>query len=205
MKRVQEWRDKYGKPIVNDELEYEGNIPYVWGNITAEEEVHRFWIMTVNGGYAGHGETYMHPEDILWWGKGGVLYGDSWKGIAFLREIMEDAPDGGLTPIGDIEDNGLFPNRFTRWYWTRISGGMNGNYYLIYLGEHQIENFYFWSEDDNYDIEILDTRAHTITPIAMKAFDEETMEKHTYDMGALPTYYLELPTQPYLAIRIRRK
>lgn len=205
VKRILEWRETYGKPIVNDELEYEGNIPYVWGNITAEEEVHRFWIMTVSGGYAGHGETYMHPDDLLWWGKGGELVGESWKGIAFLRQLMEDAPAGGLTPIAEVPDNGLFPSRFTRWYWTRISGGTNNGYFLIYLGEHQIANFYLWSEDDNYDVDILDTVEMTITPTAMKPFDEATMEQHTYDMMTQPTYYLELPTKPNLAIRIQRK
>ncbi len=66
IKQVVEWRKTFQKPIINDELEYEGNITYPWGGISAEEELHRFWIMVLNGGYAGHGETYMHPDDILW-------------------------------------------------------------------------------------------------------------------------------------------
>jgi hypothetical protein len=77
VRHVVEWRRTYGKPIVDDELEYEGNIIYPWGGISAEEEVHRFWLMVVNGGYAGHGETYVHPDDLLWWAKGGRLYGQS--------------------------------------------------------------------------------------------------------------------------------
>ncbi len=206
VKRVKEWRNRYGKPIVNDELEYEGNIPFYWGNISAEEEVHRFWIMTANGGYAGHGETYMHPEDILWWSKGGVLHGDSWRGIAFLREIMGDTPAEGLTPIVDNQDNGLFIHRHTQWFWTRISGGMADGYYLIYLGEHQLDVMPLWSKDDQYDVEIIDTRELTVTATEMKPFDKETMEKQTYDeWSALPTHYIELPTKPYLAVRIRRK
>ena len=65
------WREQYRKPAVVDECGYEGNIPPSWGNISAEEMVHRFWEGTVNGGYVGHGETFLHPEDILWWAKGG--------------------------------------------------------------------------------------------------------------------------------------
>ena len=57
--------------------------------------------MVVNGGYAGHGETYMHPDDILWWSKGGVLHGESWKRFRFLRQIIEDMPPGGLAPQAD--------------------------------------------------------------------------------------------------------
>ena len=63
--------------IVNDECPYEGNIPLPWGNISGQELVHRFWVMVINGGYAGHGETYLHPQDLLWWSKGGVLHGES--------------------------------------------------------------------------------------------------------------------------------
>jgi hypothetical protein len=161
--------------------------------------------MAANGGYAGHGETYMHPDDVLWWSKGGILHGDSWKGIAFLKEIMADTPAEGLTPIADIEDNGLFDHRSTQWYWTRISGGMADGYYLIYLGEHQMAVMPFWSEDDHYDVEVIDTREMTITSITMKPFDKETMEQHTYDGVPLPTCYIELPSRPYLAVRIKRK
>ncbi len=107
IRQVVEWRKQFGKPIVNDELEYEGNITYTWGCISAEEETHRFWIMVINGGYAGHGETYMHPEDILWWGKGGVLHGESWKRIGFLREIIESLPVDGLSPLANA-DTSLF-------------------------------------------------------------------------------------------------
>jgi hypothetical protein len=62
--------------------------------------------MTANGGYAGHGETYVHPDDVLWWSKGGVLHGDSWKGIAFLKAMMADTPAQGLTPIADMGCHG---------------------------------------------------------------------------------------------------
>ena len=89
-KRTPEWRETWGKPVVNDEPEYEGNIPRPWGNITAQELVHRFWTTVMRGGYAGHGETFMHPEDLLWWAKGGELRGESWKRIGFLRDLLEE-------------------------------------------------------------------------------------------------------------------
>ena len=82
-----------------DECCYEGNIERGWGNISAQEMVHRFWLGTViGGGYVGHGETYLHPEDILWWAKGGELHGESPARIAFLRAILEDSPPTGLEP-----------------------------------------------------------------------------------------------------------
>ena len=63
-----------------------------------QELVHRFWRGTVAGCYVGHGETYLHPDDVLWWFKGGVLHGESAARIAFLRRILESAPAGGLEP-----------------------------------------------------------------------------------------------------------
>jgi hypothetical protein len=96
--RGRQWRDQYNKPIIYDECKYEGNIPQGWGNITAKELVHRFWLGTIGGCYAGHGETYKHPKDILWWSKGGVLHGQSPSRIAFLKDIMEPTPFEEMIP-----------------------------------------------------------------------------------------------------------
>ena len=100
--QVNEWRRLYKKPIVVDECAYEGNIPHNWGNITGQEMTHRFWEGFSPGGYVGHGETYVHPDDVLWWSKGGVLHGDSPARIAFLREIMEAGP--AIDPRGGYWD-----------------------------------------------------------------------------------------------------
>ena len=123
-----EWREAYGKPVVNDEPEYEGNIIQSWGNITAQELVHRFWITVMRGGYAGHGETYSHPEDLIWWAKGGELRGEAWKRIGFLRDLLEE----------DVEERARrrWAGR-AAWPWSRVSGAIDGDVRYIYLGEHQ--------------------------------------------------------------------
>ena len=189
---MKEWRDAYRKPVIDDECEYEGNIPRPWGNISAQELVHRFWIMVVNGGYAGHGETYMHPDDILWWSKGGVLYGDSWQRIAFLREIVEDMPAGGLSPMVDS------------WMWSRVSAGINGEYRLIYFGEHQPLE---WAvglplEDGEVEIDLIDTWNMTITPLEKQ---DLPVSPPTRSHAAKPeaAFGLKLPGKPYLAVRVR--
>ena len=98
VKRTAEWRDEWGKPIVNDELEYEGDISLAWGNITPQELVHRFWVTVTRGGYAGHGETYRASAGSAVVGEGRDLHGESWKRIAFLRSIIEEDVVNGLTP-----------------------------------------------------------------------------------------------------------
>ncbi|MBW3623876.1 MAG: DUF5060 domain-containing protein [Armatimonadetes bacterium] len=95
---VLQWRREFRKPIVVDECGYEGTIPQGWGNLSPQEMTRRFWIGTMRGGYVGHGETYRHPQDILWWSKGGTLHGESPARIAFLKKIMEAVPFHAFTP-----------------------------------------------------------------------------------------------------------
>ena len=145
--QVTTWREQYQKPVVVDECCYEGNIQHNWGNITAEEMSHRFWEGFSRGGYVGHGETYLHPDDILWWSKGGVLHGQSPARIAFLREIMEAGPVIDPAQI----------------HWDIHQGG-NEDYRLIYFGIHRpaVKEIQL-PETRNYSIDVIDTWEMTIT------------------------------------------
>ena len=137
------WRQNYGKPVVFDEVCYEGNIEDPWGNITPQELVHRFWRGTVAGCYVGHGETYLHPHDILWWSKGGELHGESPSRIAFLRQVLGELPHG-LTPA---EGN---------WRWQDRAAMVEGRCYLFYFGPHQ-PSFWTLPEGGPWHVELLDT------------------------------------------------
>ena len=76
-------RDIYRKPVVNDEINYEGNIDSRWGQLTGEEMVFRFWNALIGGGYATHGESY---KSSPWISDGGKLIGSSPSRIAFLKK-----------------------------------------------------------------------------------------------------------------------
>lgn len=90
--RVPELQKEYRKPVIFDECCYEGNICHPWGSLSGFELVNRFWTACTMGGYCSHGETFMNPDEILWWSKGGVLHGESPARIAFLRGILEELP-----------------------------------------------------------------------------------------------------------------
>ncbi|MDD3321055.1 MAG: DUF5060 domain-containing protein [Paludibacter sp.] len=92
-------RNKYQKPVVFDECKYEGNIEKGWGALSAQQMVERFWWGAMNGCYVGHGECIKAPGDILWWGKGGELHGESPVRIAYFRRIMEALPFDEMTPL----------------------------------------------------------------------------------------------------------
>jgi hypothetical protein len=148
LERVREWRDTYRKPVVVDECCYEGNIEQHWGNISAQEMVHRFWMGAIGGGYVGHGETYLHPEDILWWSKGGELHGESPARIQFLRAILEDSPPQGLEPMD------------------RAGASKGTDYYLYYFGVRQPGRYFLKLDASRqYRLDLIDTWNMTITPL----------------------------------------
>jgi hypothetical protein len=198
-KKTADWREAWGKPIINDEPEYEGNIPRPWGNISARELVHRFWITVMRGGYAGHGETFVQEDDVLWWAKGGELRGESWKRIGFLREIIEEDVRNGLTPFLPTE----------HWEFARISGGRDGDVRYLYFGEHQpIE----WAvglpkDDGDYEIDLIDTWEMTITRIqkAPLPVSPALRQRGGAIAGGAPeaAFGVRLPGKPYQALRVR--
>ena len=177
---VNEWRDRYRKPVVVDECAYEGNISHNWGNLTAQEMVRRFWEGAVRGGYVGHGEAYMHPQEILWWSKGGVLHGQSPERIAFLRKIVEEGPAEGLdyAPAGSGGERNL------------PCGGQPDSYYLHYFGFFQPTcKTFLMTPGIPYHVDVIDTWNMTIET------QTETREG---------TFRVDLPGRPYMAVRLRR-
>jgi len=145
------FRRQFGKPVVYDECCYEGNVPEGWGNLTPQQMTQRFWLGTLGGCYVGHGETYKHPEDILWWSKGGALHGESPRRIQWLRELLAAAPPfAELEPMGD--DRG------------RYVLAKPGAYYLAYCthpGAVALE----LAGDRPYKVDAVDPWAMAITPV----------------------------------------
>ena len=95
------------KPIVWDEVGYEGDVKMEWGLRTGAEEVSFFW-WGLSLGCAGvtHGETMLDhsmPDDdrqVLWWGKGGKLRGVSAERLVHLARWLEksDHPLQAFSP-----------------------------------------------------------------------------------------------------------
>ena len=88
-----------GKPIIHDEINYEGDIDRRWGQLSGEEMVYRYWIATVGGAYVTHGETRKDSLGDGWISTGGQLTRESPARIAFLKDILEQGPPKGLNPI----------------------------------------------------------------------------------------------------------
>jgi hypothetical protein len=180
----------------------------VWGDLSPEEMVRHFWVGFTLGGYVGHGETYVNPEEVLWWSKGGQLHGESAPRIAFLRQIFEQAPAEGLTAIEKIDnetvnllDRTTTSNLFdppssdvdrivSEGRWNVEAGGYCGSdYFLFYFGMRQPGSRNFNLPTGSFRIDVIDTWNMTIEPVAKSASGE---------------FAVALPGRKYMAIRIVR-
>lgn len=180
---VDVWREQYGKPVILDEIAYEGNVSHGWGNITGEELVRRFWEAACRGGYAGHGETYMHPQDILWWSHGGKLHGESHKRAAFLLNVLQETPGIGLRYAGGGDEVRAVPEET----WARMNKVQD--YYLIYYSFMRPScRTYYFDDETQFRLYVLDTW---------------NMTKE--DRGIVKgKFTVDLPGRPYMAIQLKK-
>jgi hypothetical protein len=195
------YRDVYRKPIVFDEIKYEGDIPLRWGNLSAEEMVHRFWECIVAGTYPGHGECLLHPSDVLWWSKGGVLRGQSPARIVFLRDILATAPAEGIDPID-------------KWQCANV-GGKPGEYYLIYFGAKSPVRWKFQlprhkRDDPNelaggakFHVDVIDTWNMKIEPVETVYTIRQPAE-NDYVVTDESESSINVPDRAWMALRIIR-
>lgn len=186
-------RDVYNKPVVYDEVKYEGNFPQRWGNLTPQEMVLRFWEGAIAGTYVGHSETYTSPDEVVWWAKGGVLRGQSPARLEFFRKILSESPAQGLEPIDKWQG---FP-----------FAGQQGQYYLGYFGAEAPAS---WpvvlhnkglADGMKFRAEVIDTWNMTVTPVP-GVF--EMRKRDAYNFADKDGRSIALPGRPYMALRLQR-
>jgi hypothetical protein len=191
-------RELVRKPIVFDEVCYEGHIDRRWGQLSGPEMVERFWIGTIAGTYVGHGEVLSSPLKISWTSEGGELMGQSPPRLAFLRKILESGPPDGVEPIDEFYENHI--------------GGKAGEYYLVYFGKDRPTQWKFalprdppnktaLAQGQKFRVDILDTWNMTIDPID-KIFTVGKFDGYIFHIEGDPK--ISLPGKPYIALRIQR-
>lgn len=173
--KAAEWRAAWNKPIIYDEIQYEGNVSRRWGNLSAQEMTRRFWLATVAGAYATHGETYVSTDGKPVWSDGGSLHGMSPERIGFLRKIVEESTRVGV-------------NEFEGSYY--LSAGTPNELYLWYFDFHQPAEYEFpLPEKAHFEAEVIDPWEMTVKPLS-----------GTYSGKTK----LQLPGKPYQAVRFRK-
>jgi hypothetical protein len=174
--RVRDWRERWNKPVVIDELGYEGDLVQAWGHLSGFELVHRMWCVLLSGGYATHGETFFRQDEVIWWAKGGRLVGDAVARIRFLRDLVEGfgAPLEPRTRGQLIDPNGIDPSfvaglnaafenadpirrdRMAEWMVVYEASVGTDDVIIRYLGHSRQSTFCFELPDGEFDIELID-------------------------------------------------
>ncbi len=187
-------RDQWQKPIVIDEIAYEGNIDQGWGNISGKELTRRFWETMVRGGYCTHGETYYNKAELIWWAKGGRLIGDSPSRIAFLREIIQEM--GPITPARRPMDWDLIWGLAGEQYDVETDTAF-GRIPIRYAD--RMICYYGFMQPSFRNFTLLQDKRYQVTLI-----DTWQMTKQTLNGEYSGTFRLNLPGRPYIAVLFNR-
>lgn len=190
-------RNIYQKPVIFDEVCYEGNMGSRWGNLSGEEMLYRMWQGVIAGTYVSHSECYMdEPNDYThnFLARGGKFQGESWKRIRFMRDILEAMPN----PL-QLCDSSWDP-------YVSIAGK---NYLMMYMGKKVQAEWKFdipsrnpayprIKEGDRFKVEIIDTWNMTITEYPT-LFEVTVGRYRAHDKF---NRSIKLPKSPYLLLRI---
>lgn len=188
------------KPVVFDEVCYEGNMTKRWGNLSGQEMLYRMWQGLIAGTYVGHGECYMgsptdYENDFL--AVGGKFQGECWKRIGFMRNILDSLPN---------------PLMLADSSWDTYTSTAGEGYYLVYLGKETRSEWIFNLPVKNatyarlkggmrFKVEIIDTWNMTVTPCP------QVFETSAFDGYRICDKYkrsVSLPNLPYLMLRITK-
>ncbi len=178
------WRKQYQKPLLFDEMRYEGDVKSGWGNMKGQEMASYFWMAGLSGGYPTHGDTFRNDADeateVRWWAKGGTLMGQSPERIRYFKSVMEQAPVTQMSPelVTPGEPKKLSNNLYIF--------SKPGAYYRAYVAEAGQDIELNLTGTKDYTVEVLDT------------WNMKTIEKSV----AKPGLYRYKTTVPYTAVRL---
>ena len=192
-------RQIYPKPVICDEIGYEGNLPLRWARYSGQLLTHYVTNGLMGGIYVTHGECYRDPaeEDYVFWSDGRDLKGESWRRIAFLRRILEQGPN---------------PPRMADVSRDTITATAGEGYYYVYLGQTVQSSWRFDlpdsnaryrrpKEGDRYEVEIFDLWRMTVEKVPGTFEATATINYRHYDKQHRD---VPLPASPYLLLRIRK-
>ncbi len=197
-------RNIYRKPIVFDEVLYEGNLDVRWGNLSGEEELFRMWQALIAGTYCTHSECYLLGEEkkfrYNFLAVGGKFYGTMAARTKFMKQVLDDLP---------------MPMYLADSSWDPRTSAAGPGYFMVYMGKDILEEWRFnlpcrngrtpayrrIQEGDKFEVEIIDTWNCTIEKYPAIF---EAMKQDGYRMIDKQNRAVRLPERPYLLLRIKQ-
>lgn len=195
----------YKKPVIFDEVCYEGNLTARWGRLSGEEELFRMWNALIAGTYCTHAECMNLDGDgrgeqsTNFLAFGGAFHGESWKRIKFMRGILAQLP--GPLYLADKS-------------WDTSFAAAGDGYYLYYLGMEMTDEWAFDipvknqggarpAEGEKYVVDIIDTWDMTVTTWP-ETFELGAPGPGNYRITDVQHRSVRLPLKPYILLRIRK-
>ena len=188
-------RQIFHKPVICDEVGYEGNLASRWGRLNPQQMLFYITNGLMGGIYVTHGECYQEGNDPIFWAQGGKLKGESWKRIGFLRQLLEAMPN----PLQMADIN--------RDLQTSTAGD---GYYFVYLGKEITDYWRFNLPAKNASYGKLGAgRKFKVDVINLWDMTVETCPT-VFETGKAADYRVEdvkqrgvrLPCAPYLLLRV---
>lgn len=192
-------RNIFPKPIVFDEVCYEGDHSSRWGRLSGEEMIERMWMGLIAGTYVTHGECFTEDPDYYTGNAhlatGGEFRGTSPKRIKFMRSILEELPE---TP------------RLADRSWDGMTAGCGDGTYLIYFGSQKLKSwpfslpckndrFYRLKGGEKFKVELIDTWNMTRTQLPDTYEVKMDIVKRVVDKDGKK---VKLPGKPYMMMKI---
>jgi hypothetical protein len=150
------------KPILFDEVCYEGNHKARWAQLTGEQMLQRIWTGLMGGTYVTHGECFCTGKDYYtgysFLATGGSFKGTSAQRIKFTLGILKSLPN---------------PLRLADESWDPMTASAGPNTYFIYFGSEQPKKWKFelpakndvWPRlqgNEKFKVDIIDTWNMTV-------------------------------------------
>lgn len=192
-------RNIFLKPIIFDEVCYEGDHKNRWGQLSGQEMIQRMWTGIIGGTYVTHGESYIqNPEyskGVYFLSNGGAYRGTAPARIKFMRSVLEALPA---------------PPRLADCSWDPMTAGCGDGTYLIYFGAEKPRSWEFslpmkndrfakLKGNEKFKVEIIDTWNMTITECHDTFEVTPTEVKRVKDKKGRK---VKLPGKPYMMIKI---
>ncbi len=192
-------RNIYRKPVIFDEVCYEGDHESRWAQLTGEEMLDRIWTGLIGGTYVTHGECFC-VQPGFYTGYSFLATGGKFKGtcpqrIKFTLSLLNAMPS---------------PIRLADPSWDVNTASCGKGIYLRYFGKETPSEWHFelpvkngcfgkLQEGTRFKVEIIDTWNMTITEYSTTF---TTKKLNNYRLTDKDLQSVKLPSKPYQMLRI---
>lgn len=189
------------KPVIFDEVCYEGDHEARWAQLSGQEMLQRMWTGLIGGTYVTHGECFCTGNDFYtgyaFLATGGPFRGTSPARIRFMRNILEALPK----PLSLADQS-----------WDPVTASGGPGTYLIYFGDQKPKSWAFtlpaknsrWGRlagGERFSVEVIDTWNMTVTPLKEVFEVKPAAAKRMTEKNGK---HVKLPGKPYMMLRIRQ-